>query len=197
MVPGAPGLAVSGGPAGEPAYRARRQVPPVQALGEEPREGLRQGHPCAAHRRASRQRRYLNQRVAVEAGRRRVGVLRREFVCSEVFVRQFEQDFEVDGDEIVASNATRLAGRNHCLDRGQLLAAERFRDSTSTCSAFAIDSGAGAAAGAAAGAWAETAFAAPREATTPKRTIRPERAMEFLGRHRQIDEFETVGWFGS
>src|SRR5262249_48657784 len=81
--------------------------------------------PAAA--RSSRRRRLWQQRVADEPGRRRVCVLRREFVLADVTIRQLAVDLELDRNEVVAAELTGAAGGDERLHGGELpLAAERL-----------------------------------------------------------------------
>src|SRR5262249_34275930 len=72
------------------------------------------------------ERRDEQQRVAVEAGRRRAGLLRRDLVLAEGLVRQLAGDLELDRDEILSLDPPCPSGDREALHpRQPLLPAQR------------------------------------------------------------------------
>ena len=87
----------------------------------------RAGGPAPSPAEGHRGRRgNLDQRVAVESGRRRIGVLRRKLIDTDILVGQLDRDLELDGNEVVAPDAARASGRHERLEALQLVAAERL-----------------------------------------------------------------------
>ena len=110
---------------------ARQQA--LAAACRAPSESRRCRHRSGDHRRRAasscrhrRRRRNLNQCLAVESRRRRIGVFCRRFIDAYIFVRQLDEDLELDRHQVVAANALRASGRRQGLERGKLLAAERL-----------------------------------------------------------------------
>jgi hypothetical protein len=69
----------------------------------------------------------LQQLVAVEPGRRRAALLRRNFVLAQILVGQLYKDLELDRHQIVAAHLARASGCRKRLDRRQLaFTAERL-----------------------------------------------------------------------
>ena len=84
----------------------------------------RSGH--ARPRLRRRRRRNLQQHPPIESGRRRIALLRRNFVLAQVFVGELDQYLELDGNEVLPLDASRASGGREALHRVEFfLAAER------------------------------------------------------------------------